>query len=206
MRLCPACPSPALLPGAVRACSPCPTGEAAELVLLLCLAVLAGHGTGELFPSGCEVLESPRVLRRSAGLGARCLLLPAVEELLMLAGAAGCFGRSHSSPYSPWPQPNTRCVLLQRPLPAAAVLQPCCCGVVCRGRTRCPVGYGGCAEGTVPLALCTGGIWAAAGLERQRAAGLPSMLVLAPRLGGCPVTGSVFSCRGRSLWEQGTGR
>lgn len=98
------CPSPALLPGAIRACScclgeaPCPMGEAAELVLLLCLAALAGRGAGELFPSGSEVLESPRVLCRSAGLGACCRLLPAVKELLVLAGTASCFSRSHSSP------------------------------------------------------------------------------------------------------------
>lgn len=76
---------------------PCATGEAAEVVQLLRLPVLAGHGTGELCPSGCEVPESPAVLRRSAGLGARCLLLPAIEELLVLAGTAGCFSRSRSS-------------------------------------------------------------------------------------------------------------
>lgn len=54
------------------------------------------------------------------------------------------------------------------PLPAAALLQPCCHEAVCCGRTCCPVGYKGCAKGTVALALCTGGIQAAAGLERQR--------------------------------------
>lgn len=59
------------------------------------------------------------------------------------------------------------CCRVLFPFPAAALLQPCCHEAVCRGRTRCPVGYEGCAEGTVALALCTGRIWAAAGLERQ---------------------------------------